>query len=220
VGGSFDPPHLGHLALARSARVALGLDRVWMMPTGMSWQKAQTRDEASASPAQRLAMLERLIPDPERAWLDVDPREVRRFAADAQPTYTIDTLRELAQEYPDTRRVLILGADQLRNLATWKDYEGLLNHAHLAVTTRPGFGLRQLPPVVEGLLRDYGSDHLGACTSGSIVIFAMPPVPVSSTDLRRDLARNTAPVEFLGAALLDYIREEGLYRGSAFAQGA
>jgi nicotinic acid mononucleotide adenylyltransferase len=48
----------------------------------------------------------------------------------------------------------------------------------------------------------------------------MPPVPVSSTDLRRDLARNTAPVEFLGAALLNYIREEGLYRGAAFTQGA
>jgi len=191
-----------------------------MMPTGMSWQKAQSRVVAQATPAQRLEMLERLIPKQEGDWLGIDPREVKRFETDAQATYTIDTLRELATEYPQTRRVLIIGADQLRNLATWKEHEKLLDHAHLAVTTRPGFGLQELPPAIDALLRDYGSDHLGEGAAGSIVIFAMPPVPVSSTDLRRDLARNQAPVEFLGTVLLDYIREAGLYQDPELAQGA
>jgi len=195
-----------------------------MMPTGMSWQKAHAGAVPGAvpgaTPAQRMRMLACLIPDADRDWLAIDPREVRRFEADAQPTYTIDTLCELARDYPGTRRVLVIGADQLRNLATWKDYHRLLEHAHLAVTTRPGAGLHQLPAAVEELLRSHGRDHLGEDTAGSIVVFAMPPVPVSSTDLRRDLARDRAPVEFLGRVLLDYIREEGLYRGSTLAQGA
>ena len=231
LGGSFDAPHQGHLALAHAAKLALGLNRLRFMPTGQSWQKQSERAESGQrrpSTLQRLEMLKRLIPENERSFFDIDMREVERYASNPAPTYTIDTVQELAYQHPDKRRVLILGADQLRNLASWKSYEALLNYVHLAVTTRPGFGLQDLPDPVEALVRNFGSDSLPWSSHGRIVFFSMSPVPMSSTLLRMELAsvmwqpetRAGARVEaltlerFLGKPLLDYILEQELYRPS------
>ena len=229
LGGSFDPPHQGHLALAHAAKLALGLDQLRFMPTGQSWQKqSEQADSRQKRPdtQQRLEMLKRLIPLEDRAHFDIDTREIERFAATHTPTYTIDTLKELERQHADKRRILILGADQLRNLASWKSYQELLNHTHLAVTTRPGFGLQDLPAPVEALVRDFGSDSLPWTSHGRIVFFAMSPVPMSSTLLRTELAAvqtlsadrlgasfEAATLErFLGKPLLDYILDQGLYR--------
>jgi len=228
LGGSFDPPHLGHLALAHAAKLALGLDRLSFLPTGQSWQKQATRASSplrQPSAAQRVAMLEHLIPRVDRSVFTIDTREIERFEKTKQATFSIDTVRELALQYPHERRVLILGADQLRNLASWKSYDALLDYVHLAVTTRPGFGLRDLPEPVDELVRRYGRDSLPSSKQGHIVFFSMSPVPISSTLLRQELAlwlaqtqgRATTGTEwatlerFLGKALLDYIEEHRLY---------
>ncbi|MCC7483315.1 MAG: nicotinate-nicotinamide nucleotide adenylyltransferase, partial [Hyphomicrobiales bacterium] len=117
LGGTFDPIHVGHLALAHAARDALRLDEVRLVPTGRSWQKAG----AGAGVAARLAMVRRAVSA--IPGVVVDDRETRRAGA----SYTIDTLIELRAELgAEPALVLLLGSDQLRNLATWHRYRELL----------------------------------------------------------------------------------------------
>lgn len=206
VGGTFDPPHVGHLALARAARDAWALDEVRLMPTGRSWQKSG----AGATSAQRLAMVRLALAGvaPEER-LVVDDREVRRDG----PTYTVDTLRALRAELgPEPMLVLVLGSDQLRNLHTWHRWRELFEHAHLVATQRERVPLDALPPEVEAELAARGADALPDAPSGSIAFFRMPAVPVSATALRAQLARGERPAGLSPPAVLDYIETTGLYR--------
>lgn len=206
LGGTFDPVHAGHLALGRAARDALALDELRFVPSGRSWQKAA----AGADGAQRLAMVRLAIAALPGA--SVDDREVRRDG----PTYTIDTLRELRAEVgPTAALVLILGSDQLHNLATWKDHAALLDIAHLGVAQREQVPLSDFPPEVDALVRAHRAEGLADAPAGSIVFFPMTPVPVSATDLRARLARGERPVEVVPSPVLDYIDRHDLYRHTA-----
>lgn len=206
VGGTFDPPHVGHLALARAARDAWSLDEVRLVPTGRSWQKA----DAGASSAQRLAMTRLALDGLDASErLVVDEREVRRDG----PTYTVDTLRELRAELgPEVMLVLVLGSDQLRNLHTWHRWRELFGLAHLVATQRERVALDDLPTEVEGELAARGADALPDAPAGTIAFFRMPPVAVSATALRAQLARGERPAGLSPPAVLDYIETNGLYR--------
>jgi nicotinate-nucleotide adenylyltransferase len=206
VGGTFDPPHVGHLALARAARDAFGLDEVRLVPTGRSWQKAG----AGASSAQRLAMTRLAVAGLAPAErLTVDDREVRRNG----PTYTVDTLRELRAELGDeTALVLVIGSDQLRNLPTWHRWTELFGLAHVAATQRERVGLDGLPAALEHELAARGRQALPDAPAGAIVLFSMPAVPVSATALRAQLQRGERPDGLSPPAVLDYIGSNGLYR--------
>jgi nicotinate-nucleotide adenylyltransferase len=202
LGGTFDPVHVGHLALARAARAALRLAEVRLMPTGASWQKSGV----VASAPERLAMLRLALGG--EAGLCADDREVRRAGA----SYTIDTLAELRAELgPQPALVLILGSDQLRNLATWRRWESLLEFAHIACTQREQVPLSDLPDPVEALVRSRGRDALPDAPAGAIVFFSMPPVPVSATALRAALARGERPAELVAPQVLHYIESHRLY---------
>lgn len=206
LGGTFDPIHVGHLALARAAREALRLDEVRFIPTGQSWQKSGSGVDAAA----RLEMV-RLAVGPTPGFV-VDDREVRRAGA----SYTIDTLVELRAELgPEPALVLVLGSDQLRNLATWHRYRELLRHAHIAATQRGPHRLAEFDPLVEVLVATHGRDALPDAPAGAIVFFRMPPVPVSATALREALARGERPAELLPAPVLDYIDRHHLYQDGA-----
>ena len=202
LGGTFDPPHVGHLALARAAREALGLDALRLIPTGASWQKRGV----VASAAQRAAMLQAgFAGEPD---MTVDTRELAR----AGPSYTADTLAELRAELgPEAALILVLGSDQLRNLATWHRWESLIGLAHLACTQRERVSLSALPEPVERLVQSHGRQRLADAPAGSIVFFSMPPVPVSSTALRAALARGEDPAELVAPAVLHYIEAHRLY---------
>lgn len=203
LGGTFDPVHVGHIALGRAACVAFSLDELRLVPTGMSWQK----DRVAAPAADRVAML-RLAVAGEPGWI-VDTREVEREG----PSYTIDTLVSLREELgPDCALVMIIGSDQLRNLATWHRWRELLDYAHIAATRRERVSLEDLPDPVEALVAEHGSDALPDAPAGSVVFFGMPPVPVSSTLLRRQLAAGEAPAELLPAGVLEHIESRRLYR--------
>ncbi len=206
VGGTFDPPHVGHLALARAARDAWALDEVRLMPTGRSWQKAG----AGATSAQRLEMVRLALAGTAPAErLVVDDREVRRDG----PTYTVDTLRELRAELgAEPMLVLVLGSDQLRNLHTWHRWRELFEHAHVVATQRERVPLDALPPEVEAELAARGADALPDAPAGTIAFFRMPAVPVSATALRAQLARGERPAGLSPPAVLDYIETNGLYR--------
>lgn len=208
LGGTFDPVHVGHLALARSACEALRLDSVRFIPTGQSWQK--TGSDAGA--LARLAMV-RLAIASFPAFM-ADDREVRRSG----PSYTVDTLAELRAELgPDPALVLLLGSDQLRNLATWHRYRDLLRFAHIAASRRGSHRLDGFEPAVEALLQAHGRDALPDAPAGAIVFFRMPPVPVSASVLRAQLARGERPRELLPPEVLAYIERHRLYRDAPAA---
>lgn len=203
LGGTFDPIHIGHLALARAAQVALLLDEVRFIPTGRSWQK----EDAVTSGENRVAMA-RLAIGETPGW-QVDTREVERQGA----TYTVDTLRELRQELgPEPALVLLLGSDQMRNLATWHRYRELLQHAHIAATQRGPHRLAGFADEIEALVAEHGRDALPEAPAGAIVFFRMPPVPVSASALRAALARGERPTELLPAPVLEYIDRHYLYQ--------
>ncbi|MBW6494094.1 MAG: nicotinate (nicotinamide) nucleotide adenylyltransferase [Burkholderiaceae bacterium] len=202
LGGSFDPVHVGHIALARAAQSALLLDEVHFIPAGIAWQKGG----AVASSGDRVAMLQ-LALGSESSWI-IDHCELQRPGA----SYTIDTLLELrAALGPEPALVLLLGADQFRNLPSWQRFGELLEHCHLAVTQRAPRQLSELPEVLEALLAARGSDALPDAPAGSIVFFNMPPVPVSSSGIRAQLAAGQQPAELLPPGVLDYIESKHLY---------
>lgn len=125
-GGAFDPPHWAHRALAEVALRQLELDVLHILPTGQAWHKARV-----LSPAEhRLAMCLLSFGDLPRTRIDT--REIRRDGA----SYTADTLRELASEYPGAQLFLVLGADQLLAFKTWMRWPEVLQQATLAVASR------------------------------------------------------------------------------------
>ncbi len=207
LGGSFDPIHVGHLALGQAAATALPLDEVRLIPTGQSWQKGP----GLTPPEDRLAMtrlaVAALATDVGPRWL-VDDIEVRRDG----PSYTIDTLIELRRRLgPEPALVLILGSDQLRNLATWHRWDELLDHAHIAVTRREQVPLTDLPPAIDGWYGQHGADSIGDQAAGRVVAFRMPAVAVSASGIRQQLLRGEDPGELLAPGVLDYIRRHRLY---------
>jgi nicotinate-nucleotide adenylyltransferase len=128
LGGTFDPPHLAHLAIAEEAREALGLSRVVFVPAGQPWQKA---DRPVSPGPRRMAMVERAVSG--NPFFVADPREVDRPG----PSYTVDTIAELAAE-TGAEPWFILSAEALAGLPTWRDPERILRLARLCVVPRAG----------------------------------------------------------------------------------
>lgn len=125
-GGAFDPPHWAHRALAEAALNQLGLDVLHILPTGQAWHKSR-----ALTPAEhRLAMCELAFGDLARTRIDA--REIQRPG----PSYTADTLRELAGEYPGAKLFLVLGADQLLAFKSWVRWPEVVAQASLAVASR------------------------------------------------------------------------------------
>ncbi len=192
VGGTFDPIHVGHLAMAQEAQHQLGLEQVLLIPAGNPWQRTP---EASAQ--DRLAMA-RLAAETS-GLMKVDAREVQR----ARPSYTIDTLLELRAELgPERPLWLILGADAFLNLPTWHRSEELLQHANIAVACRPGVDLGS------GIL---GSDLKIPKAAGTIVRLDMPLLDISSSEIRDALRHHRPTGHLLPAPVLDYIESHRLY---------
>jgi nicotinate-nucleotide adenylyltransferase len=212
LGGSFDPIHVGHLQLARDARDRLGLAEVRFIPAAQPWQKGPITDAA-----HRAHMVEVAIAG-ERG-LVLDMHEIERGG----PSYTIDTLRALrASLGPTQPLVLVIGADQMARLDTWRNWESLLDFAHIAVARR-----NANPPVPNATLQAFLDQHhadagvLSQRPAGAIVDLPMTQVDASATEIRALLREPHAPpvdarlAALVPAAVLLYIRREGLYRTPA-----
>lgn len=128
-GGTFDPPHVGHLIVAQDAALALGLDRILFIPAARPPHKRHAELTPAALRAEMLALA--IEDDPRFA---MDRRELDRTGA----SYTVDTLRELAHAEPETRWTLLIGADQYREFDTWRDPDEIRRLAQLAVLMRGG----------------------------------------------------------------------------------
>jgi nicotinate-nucleotide adenylyltransferase len=190
LGGSFDPPHLAHLALARTALQTLQLDELWWLPAGQPWQKAGRALQAGV---HRAAMVRLLIQGEPRFRLD--ERELHRSG----PTYTVDTVRECRAARADTDLFLILGQDQYGRLDTWRDWPALLQDVTLAVAGRAGEA--PAPPAALA-----GHPH-------RLEVLPLPDIPVSSSALREALAQGDDVSPMVGEAVAGYIARHHLYRG-------
>lgn len=178
LGGAFNPPHDGHLALARLALARLELDELRIVPTALSPHKPTPGDIADG---QRLALVE-------AAFAGLDPRVVvdGQELARGGTSYTADTLEALAARAPEDRVILVIGSDQLPGLPRWRRAETIFRLASVAVAERPGQAL-EVPPELP--LRD-ASRWSGA--PGELVRLPSTEVDLASTAVRDDLRHNRA----------------------------
>jgi nicotinate-nucleotide adenylyltransferase len=204
LGGSFDPVHAGHLALARAAQQALGLEAVVFVPAGQPWQKS-----GRTPAAQRLALL-RLALAGQAGWR-IDERELARPG----PTYTVDTAQELRAAYGAQRPLVwILGADQLAGLPSWHRWAELPGLLHLAVAGRPGSAEPADPALLDFERRHAGTPQdLRSEAAGRLLRIPMAPVDCSATQLRAALAGGDLAyaARWLAPGGLDHIQRHHLY---------
>ncbi len=192
-GGAFDPPHLGHVALVRAAIEQLHLDEVRILPTGQAWHKARTLTDAQ----HRLAMVRLAFAGLSQAV--VDEREIRRQG----PSYTADTLDELASECPGAQLFLLMGDDQRRSLASW---HRLADIARLAIICAAARQADVVP---------WNVGHAPAQASESLLAgirpLQMPLMPMSASDIRQRLIHQQSITPWVPAAVERYIHDHHLY---------
>jgi nicotinate-nucleotide adenylyltransferase len=190
LGGSFDPPHVGHLLAAGDAVDALSLDRLVFVPAATQPLKvaaAEQRD-GQAPPASRLAMVRLLVADDPR--FTVDPIEIDRGGL----SYTVDTLAAFAARYAKDERFFLVGMDVLSALDHWREPERVAQLARLTVLQRVGETVR-LPPWLEAPL-----------------VLQTRRIDVSSTEIRQRIRAGKSIRGFVPEAVADFIASQRLYR--------
>ena len=209
-GGTFDPVHNGHLAIARAACDELGVP-VWLMPAADPPHRAAP----GANALQRAAMLELAVANEQ--GLHVDLRELRRAERDPDSrSYTIDTLRELRGEFgPTLPLALLLGADSFIGLHTWREWRSLFDLAHMVIAERPGSPLdgelpQQLAQEAAGRWREKAA-LLATTPAGGIFRLRQPLHAESASEVRRRIARGGPWQALLPPEVAAYITLHGLY---------
>jgi nicotinate-nucleotide adenylyltransferase len=192
LGGTFNPPHLGHLAIAVHARRELALDGVALVPSRMPPHKPLERDPGCE---HRLAMTRLLVEGSE--GLAVCALEAERDG----PSYTVDTLTSIHASHPQAELTLILGADIACTLATWRKPRRVLELAAVAIAPRPGVDARVVADALSALGPAARSRSLQA-----------PALDISSSQVRERALAGEPIDDLVGDALAGYIAEHGLYR--------
>jgi nicotinate-nucleotide adenylyltransferase len=195
LGGTFDPPHIGHLWLATLAADALPLDRVVFMPALLPPHK---RDRSMSSITDRLLMTRLAISGNDA--FELSALEVGRPG----PSFTIDSVEELQRAYSDARLFLLMASDSLAQIDSWREPDRLLSLIEWAVAPRPGSSL----PDGEQL-----RDRFGAAAQ-RIHLLKGPSLDVSATEIRRRVAAGRAIRYLVPQAVEELILEKGLYRRS------
>lgn len=195
-GGGFDPVHEGHLALCRGAAAALGLDRVLLMPTGVSPHKIK---RSATAAEDRLAMCRLAVEN--EPLIEVSDYEIRKGGA----SFTVDTLTALRAAYPDAEWYLLMGADMFLTLSSWKRIEDIAATAVLVTVPRDDADVARLTAYAKTL------EAIGACCR----VLDLPLVNVSSTEVRRRVQSGAPLGGMVPPCVERYIREKGLYKGEA-----
>lgn len=192
LGGTFDPPHIGHLVIAEEARVKLSLAKVYFVPAR---QPPHKMDEPVSPLADRVAML--------RLALDDSPFFVLSLveANRPGPSYTVDTVRQLNAEFPPaTELFFIMGMDSLADLPTWHKPNDLIEMCHLAVLKRPGYSAD-----LEGLERRIPG------IKSKVLFIPAPELEISSSDLQGRVRRGLSIHYMVPDGVADYIVQHHLY---------
>jgi nicotinate-nucleotide adenylyltransferase len=191
-GGSFDPVHNAHMALARLALTELTLDEVLWVPAGKPWQKTR----AVTSSAQREAMVRLAIEG--QARFGLSRIEIERTG----PSFTVDTVRELQAQRPGIKWYLIIGQDQYAGFHTWHRWKELIGLVTLAIANRPD-ALLSADPQVLGIAHE---------------AVALPMMDISSTDIRERIAKGQGIQDLVPATVARYIAQHHLYQDQPPAQ--
>jgi nicotinate-nucleotide adenylyltransferase len=192
LGSAFNPPHLGHLALAQEALWQLGLEQVILMPTGSAPHKRIADDPGRE---QRLAMTRLAAADDSR--FSVSTLEVEREG----PSYTYETLELLAKESGDKELVFVMGADAAVGLESWREPRRVTELARLAVARRAGISDADVAAVLRSLVAD-----------GRATMLEMPPFGVSSSAVRERAAQGRPLRYLVPESVARFIEEKGIYR--------
>jgi nicotinate-nucleotide adenylyltransferase len=185
-GGTFDPVHNAHVALARLALVELHLDELRWVPTGQPWQKART-----ITPAEHREAMVRLAMEGEPRFV-LERCEIERSG----PSYTLDTVRDLQAALPGATWYLVIGQDQYAGLHTWKHWQELLGRVTLAVANRSG-----VAPKLDAQVLRFAHTTV-----------PLPMMDISSTDIRTRVAAGQGIADLVPAEVARYIDRHRLYR--------
>jgi len=203
LGGTFNPPHVGHLAAASHVRAELALERVLLMPANASPHKLGNEHDPGVR--TRLEMCRLAVGD--APGLGVCAIEADRDG----PSYTAETLALIHERHPGVGLTFIVGADTASTLPAWREPQAVLGLARLAVVARDGTDVEQLQQRLAPLLAQAGH-------SADVRYLQMRPVPVSSSAAREAAARGEQLAPLVGERVAAYIADHGLYRnGSASA---
>jgi nicotinate-nucleotide adenylyltransferase len=210
-GGTFDPVHLGHVALARAGMAQLNAKSLIVFPAGNPYQKGRA---PLASGTQRVAMLRLAFAENN---VVVDERELIREG----PTYTFNTLTELRRERGnDESFVWLIGEDAFSKLDTWHQWEALFTLANFAVIARAGAAATRSATLDHELkARETQIGQLTQYRAGHWARLATTPPQISSTELRLALANHQRPRGMVPDAVCDYIEQHQLYQGQNFNNG-
>ncbi|MHB1169170.1 MAG: nicotinate-nucleotide adenylyltransferase [Longimicrobiales bacterium] len=215
-GGTFDPPHLGHLIVAQDAALALALDRVLFVPAGTPPHK---RDRQLSPAAARLAMVEAATAGNDR--FDVEPWELEQTG----PSYTLTTLRHLRQQHPEAELWLLIGADQWAEFATWRGPEEILSLACVGVIGRAGtqssttestedtekFG-GSFPSLVDSLCAQCPPWLKKEAADGRVKAVSATRIDISSSEVRRRVGVGESVRYLVPDSVIEIIFREQLYR--------
>lgn len=194
MGGTFDPLHYGHLVAAEMARHEFALEKVIFIPTGNPPHKVGRR---ITSPKDRHEMVKRAVRD--NRFFDVSDLEIQREGY----SYTVDTLKDMHEIYPQHELYFITGADAFREIFTWREVQSVLSLSHFIGASRPGFDPHEF---LEELKRDYPEflPHMH--------LFDVPALAISSTDIRSRVKEGKPIRYLLPESVRLYIEEADLYR--------
>lgn len=207
-GGSFNPPHMGHINAIQTVAKKLGLDKVHIVPAAQNPLKTPVEGPTNE---QRLELTKLAFSQYGETFY-VDDQELLRGGK----SYTIDTIQNLRNTYQASDLFLIIGADKFEELSQWKDYQKILSETNIVVTTRPGYdvpdSLEEMPAYLKPLIADFDFNFIELNTSRNIQFITLRDVEISSSEVRKWL-RSGKPVEkYLPLSVESYIKENKLYR--------
>jgi nicotinate-nucleotide adenylyltransferase len=187
MGGTFDPIHHGHLVAASEVQMSLDLDEVVFVPTG------RPADKSDVSPSEHRYLMT-VIATASNPRFQVSRVDIDRPG----PTFTIDTLRDMREKYPDAELFFITGADAITQVLSWRDAPVLWELAHFVAVSRPGHEL-----------------SVAGIPGGVVSVLEVPALAISSTDCRKRVEEARPPWYLVPDGVVQYIGKHGLYRSHA-----
>ena len=200
-GGTFDPIHYGHLRLALEVKEIFGLTEVRLIPSA----QPPHRKQPAATALMRLNMLKLAIKN--QPGLIIDTRELNRHG----PSFMVDTLKSLRQEFKDEQLLLFIGSDAFNQLKTWHQWLHLFDFAHIVVMTRPGFTLQNPDDFFKTRLAKEITE-LANNSAGKLYFQQITQLDISATAIRKMIAEQQNPGFLLPDTVIAYIRRHRLYQ--------
>lgn len=194
LGGSFDPIHNGHLAIAMSAYRDFKLDEIWLIPAGHSPNKDEDKMTSAAVRAEMVALAAQDIPHFKLSTYEIDKEGT---------SYTYLTLSDFKEQYPDTTFYFIMGADSLDYFDEWRHPEIICQKATILVAVRDDMDLDDIQEKIAHIKEQFHAE---------IYPLSCAKVDISSSEIRADLAKGIIPTEELPKAVADYICANNLYQ--------